>query len=185
MKSDVDVPPLQRSDGTFATTGDEKANILNDFFASVFTVDDGNVPHFNKRNPPNKFLNSVPFSYHSVLSALKKLPSKTSKSPDKYPALFLKSIADEIAIPLCFLFELSMKTGQIPTVWKKAIVIPVYKKGPSSLANNYRPISLTSICCKVMETVVKNSMFSFLLANKLISSLQHGFLVDAQPQPNS
>ena len=64
----------------------------------------------------------------------------------------------------------------IPSEWRLANVTPIYKKGNRNLCSNYRPISLTSTCCKIAERVVKNCILSFLDQHKLISSTQHGFL---------
>ena len=56
------------------------------------------------------------------------------------------------------------------------MVIPVYKKKSPSDVANYRPISLTSICCKLMEHVIKGQLLEFLRHNDLISEHHHGFL---------
>ena len=66
--------------------------------------------------------------------------------------------------------------GEIPDDWKKANVSAIFKKGAKSLAENYRPISLTSLVCKLMETFVKDAILSHLLENKLLSPKQFGFL---------
>ena len=63
-----------------------------------------------------------------------------------------------------------------PQAWKDAIVVPIHKKGKKSDTNNYRPISLTSIVCKVFESVIKDNLMDFLLKNNLLSNAQHGFL---------
>ena len=71
-------------------------------------------------------------------------------------------------------------TCDVPQIWRTAVVVPVFKikKGVSSNADNYRPrpISLTCCCCKVMESIIKDHMLSFLLQHNLISKQQHGFL---------
>ena len=100
--------------------------MLNDYFASVFTADDGLFPEFVLRLSENKSLNCVLFPFDKVLKTLKSLPSKCS---DGFPAFFLKSLAPSIAFPLSLLFEMSMSTGHIPLVWKTAFVCPVFKKG--------------------------------------------------------
>ena len=62
----------------------------------------------------------------------------------------------------------------VPDEWRLATVIPVFKKGCPSSPNNYRPISLTCIPCKIMESIFKDHMLTFLNANNLISANQHG-----------
>ena len=69
-----------------------------------------------------------------------------------------------------------MDCGCIPRSWKQAIVCLVFKKGSRKLPSNYRPVSLTSVCCKVMKSIVYDSMISFLRSNNLISKDRFGFL---------
>ena len=56
------------------------------------------------------------------------------------------------------------------------MVTPIFKKGKSSDASNYRSISLTSLCCKIMESVIKDDILAHMLSKGLISRHQHGFL---------
>jgi hypothetical protein len=121
-------------------------------------------------------LSDINFSIDDVYRILRRMKPKTSKGPDGYSAVFLKSLASSIAFPLTILFSESFCTGTIPSVWKQALVIPSFKKGLASDPNNYRPISLTCICCKVMESVIKEQVLSFLLKHNKITKQQHGFL---------
>jgi hypothetical protein len=73
-------------------------------------------------------------------------------------------------------FNQSFQSGKLPSIWKHAIVTPVFKKGLSSNVCNYRPISITCVCCKVMETIINEQMLNFLLNHKKITKQQHGFL---------
>jgi hypothetical protein len=63
----------------------------------------------------------------------------------------LKELADEISPLLQLVYTKSLDTGEVPADWRTANVSPVYKKGLKSAAENYRPISLTSVCCKILE----------------------------------
>ena len=81
-----------------------------------------------------------------------------------------------IAKPLSMLFSISMASGVLPSIWKKAIIIPIFKKGDKSNSANYRPISLTSIICKIMESIIKDNILSYLNRNDLIYSKQYGFM---------
>ena len=69
----------------------------------------------------------------------------------------------------------SLNTGNIPSDWLLANVTPVYKKGSKDLPTNYHPISLTSICSKVMEHIIYHSIMSHLNRNDVLSGNQHGF----------
>ena len=76
--------------------------------------------------------------------------SKAAGHDDIHP-LFLKMLARIIASPLSELFNESLATGELPQDWKLAVVSPVYKHGGQENPANYRPVSLTSVPCKVME----------------------------------
>jgi hypothetical protein len=176
LKSNSDIPPLRRDCGSFTDSPKEKAEIMNKFFASVLTVDDNACPSFDRKVPDHVGINTVQFPVEIVMKKLKKLPSKLSKTPDKIPAFYWKSVASCVAEPLARLFELSMTTETIPELWREAWVIPIHKKGIASLASNYRPISLTCICCKVMESIVADALLLYLRARNLLSKHQFGFL---------
>jgi len=81
-----------------------------------------------------------------------------------------------IAKPLSMMFTSFFSVHQIPEVWSKSIVTPVFKTGSSCDPANYRPISLTCVACKLMERVIANQILSYLRTHNLISKHQHGFL---------
>ena len=74
--------------------------------------------------------------------------------------------------------------GQIPDAWRKAVVTPVYKKGSSCDPANYRPISQTSIFCKLMERVIAAELSDYLLSRGVITSHQHGFIAKRSTTTN-
>ena len=74
------------------------------------------------------------------------------------------------------IFRESMKTREVPSDWKKANVTPIFKKGAKAEPGNYRPVSLTSVCCKLMETLIRDQLMDHLLKNDLINQSQHGFM---------
>src|SRR5207245_10785027 len=65
---------------------------------------------------------------------------------------------------------------EVPLQWKQTYVVPIHKKGPPSVVDNYRPITLANSCSKIFESVLKDKLLLFLNANKLLSPSQHGFL---------
>ena len=73
-------------------------------------------------------------------------------------------------------FNLSLKEGVVPFEWKEANIIPLFKKGSRNKSENYRPVSLTSVTCKLLERLIKDHMVDFLVKHKLLNSSQHGFL---------
>ena len=111
-----------------------------------------------------------------ILSALAKLSNKVSRTPDGIPALFLKRIGPCILDALWYLFNLSLKSSELPHQWKEAVVIPIHKKGCSDQPTNYRPISLTCAMCRVFESILPEKMLVHLHHHNLLSSNQFGFI---------
>ena len=87
----------------------------------------------------------------------------------------MKEYSTYIAPILHIIFRESLSKGQLPEDWKKAHIIPVFKKGNKHDASNYRPVSLTSICCKTLEHVVASHIMSNLDSRGIITERQHGF----------
>ena len=77
--------------------------------------------------------------------------------------------------PLTLHYNISLKQGILPDAWKEAIVIAFHKKGSKQQACNYRPISLTSVICKMLEAIIKEHIMNHLLTHNLLSDYQHGF----------
>ncbi|MDW0252237.1 MAG: reverse transcriptase family protein, partial [Nitrososphaeraceae archaeon] len=178
VSSHPGVPPLRDTHGNTVTLDAEKAELLNSFFSSVFTVDNHIIA------PPSS---SIPLSLSNqfsgvcstpdlVLKAIHKLKNSLSCGVDLLPAYLYKQLAMSIAYPLNIIFNLSLSTSKLPADWKAAIVTPVFKKGLASDPSNYRPISLTSTACKILESVIKDHIVAYLISNSLISPKQHGFL---------
>ncbi|CAM4567275.1 unnamed protein product [Lepidochelys kempii] len=87
----------------------------------------------------------------------------------------LKELVDVIAEPLAIIFENSWQSEEVPDDWKKANVVPIFKKGEKKDPGNYRPVSLTSVPGKIMEQVLKQSILKHLEERKVIRNSQHGF----------
>ena len=78
--------------------------------------------------------------------------------------------------PLAHVFNMSLQEGIVPLEWKEAKIISLITKGSRNKSVIYRPVSLTSVICKVLETIIRDHMMDFLIKHKLINSYQHGFL---------
>jgi ribonucleases P/MRP protein subunit RPP40 len=96
--------------------------------------------------------------------------------PEGFPPYLLKQVGRSVAYPLSLIFNSFMSISTIPSVWKHAVITPIYKKGLQSNPGNYRPISLTSIFSKLMERCIATKILDFLQTSKLLSNHQHGFL---------
>ena len=82
----------------------------------------------------------------------------------------------ELSPVLAQIFSKSTEEGEVPADWRTANVTPIFKKGAKTKMENYRPVSLTSIPCKIMESIVKDSLMAHLEENSLMNPSQHGFM---------
>lgn len=169
------IAPLKDSSGILKITNEEKANLLNEYFSSVFIENNGINNNIRRKCSEHVNFANISFSPVIVNMYLKKLKPKLSHTPDGIPAFILRTFSDELALPLSIIFERSFSVSKLPTIWLTADVTPVYKKGFSSDPKNYRPISLTSACCKTMERIFCEKIRTFLDENHLLSNNQHGF----------
>ncbi|CAM4565967.1 unnamed protein product [Caretta caretta] len=96
-------------------------------------------------------------------------------APDALHLRVLKELAEVIAEPLAIIFENSWRSGEVADDWKKANVVPIFKKGKKEDPGNYRPVSLTSVPGKIMVQVLKESIRKHLEERKVIRNSQHGF----------
>jgi hypothetical protein len=167
---------IKDPDGNIVSDPVDRANCFNDFFGSVFTVDNNILPHIDSRVPEHVSLNYITFTRTEVFKILKQLNAKSAGGPDHIPPILLKNIAPSIAAPLASMFELFFQHSFLPKIWRESIVKPIFKNKDSSSVTNYRPISLTCTCCKVMESVIHVQLMSYLCEHNLISKAQHGFL---------
>ena len=81
-----------------------------------------------------------------------------------------------IAEPLSVIYLRSINSSKLPSQWLTADITPIFKKGVSSDPSNYRPVSLTSVCCKVLESIINDNLIKYLKDHSIISKTQHGFL---------
>ena len=150
LKSTSGISPLDKKDGEKAISDEDKANVLNDFFASVFTKENFNdFPHVEAGVYSNGItLTDIRVTQESVKQKLLNLDPNKAQGPDKVPARVLKELSDELSLPFCLLFNKSIEDGYVPSDWKSAEVVAIFKKGKRSDPGNYRPVSLTCISSK-------------------------------------
>ena len=110
-----------------------------------------------------------------VLKQLRALKRKKATGLDNLPSALLKDCADAIAGPLSHLINLSLKTGTVPLIWKKARITPLHKSGSTTTPENYRPISVLPILSKILEKSVHEQFYNFLEKENLISNRQFGY----------
>ena len=112
---------------------------------------------------------------NSVIKLLSGLNTSKANGPDLLPMHVLKEAATEIAPYLSFIFQQSINTGEVPPEWKHTNVVAIFKKGSRSEAANYRPVSLTSVHCKLLEHIIYRSIMIYLNSFDILVDAQHGF----------
>ena len=166
---------LKNSSGNITTDRTEIAGILNDQFESVFSVDDGIEPVFANRTEFICSDESI-ISRSDIILRLEKLDCNKAPGGDNITQHVLKNCSESLSCALEIIFGKSLIEGDVPNEWREANVTPLFKKGSKLAASNYRPVSLTSVCCKIMEGIIRDRITSHLNLHKLISSSQHGFV---------
>ena len=127
----------------------------------------GTSPH-----PP---MEEIRIDNHGVHKLLRGLKPHKATGPDMVPARFLKDFAMELSNIITKLFQYSIDSGTIPDDWKKASIVPIFKKGEKHKPANYRPVSLTSICCKLLEHIVHSNIMDHYDHLDILTDKQHGF----------
>ena len=173
------IGPLKREDGSLAVNDVEKANLINDFFANIGTRlgrANRNFPHQSDRigcSVPS--VTDITICEDSVRRKLKAIKPNKSAGPDDIAPKLLKLAEPAIVSPLTGLFSFCAHLGETFTDWKKARLIPVYKKDDEADTNNYRPISLLSIPSKIMESCVSESVVRHVFQNNLVTDKQWAY----------
>jgi len=123
------------------TSDQQKANLLNGYFAAVGVVDDGKPLDVSSPILSGIKLDSIAFTPEKLSKVMRDIKSNSSPRPDGYPPVLLKKLSCSLAQPLSVIFTSLMSIGQVPLAWKQATVTPVFKGGIASDPSNYRPIS--------------------------------------------
>ena len=171
-KDNTGVSPL-KVDGKLFSDPKSKSNILLDQFKSVFTKPDKSpLPHL--KSPPVQ-IDQIKICKKGVTKLLKDIKPSKAPGPDAIPNIVLKTCAENISPSLSLIFQRSLDTGILPKDWLTANVSCAFKKGDRHQAENYRPISLTSVPCKLLEHIICRHILNHLETNKILSNLNHGF----------
>ena len=158
------VGPLKDNDGLVITKGKEMADALNIYLSSVFTLEDkNNLPVHEPLLADNvECFTNMLITPAMIVTKIKKLKDNKSPGIDGITQKLLKEIAEENCVPLAIMFNLSLREGTVPHKWKHANVVPIFKKGNRCKAGNYRLVSLTSVVCKLLESLLRDHMVDFL-----------------------
>ena len=156
------------------------AEHFNEYFVSVgpnlaATIPSSykNFESFLSGNYPT--LDESPITNDEIKNAFSTLKSNTSPGFDDISSNVIKFVFDALIKPIKHVFDLSLKNGVFPDKLKIARVTPIYKSGEEELVNNYRPISVLSCFSKILERIMYNRLYSFLVDNNIFYMKQFGF----------
>ena len=169
------VGPLKLDNGDLIADCGKMAELLATSFCQAYCSHELPAPFPHQVSDAS--IITVPVSIEDVRNRLAFLDPDSSMGPDGLHPCLLKS-CPSLTIPLHMIFRQSVAQGKLPVEWKRSEIIPIFKKESRHVPPNYRPISLTSICCKTLERIIVQALYDFLEANQLLSNDQFGFRRD-------
>lgn len=140
------------------------AFVLNDMFVKAFSSDAGSCfPMY----PDYDFFPMDPLilDYDGIVKLIDNLKISSSCGIDNITPKFIKHTKIYISVYLVKIFEQSLSLGVLPSDWKIGKVVPLHKTGDKHSPLNYRPISLTSTPCKLLEHIIYSHLVNFLDSN--------------------
>ena len=169
----IDVPTLKT--GTKVCNSDiDKAEALNNHLHNILRIPKRKITLFDGVSPFES-IPSLSIDACGVLSQRRRLNPNKAHEPVELSPQLLKLVAKELAPALTIIFQQSYDLSSTPKNWNSTIVTPIYKKDLISDPSNYRPISHTCICCKIMEDIMLSHVAKHIAKNNIIINEQHGF----------
>jgi hypothetical protein len=154
---------------------EDKANAFGDYFASIFS-NEGNHEFNNLPYRGCNDNNNVVIDLKDIEKRMSNINIAKSAGCDGIHPRVLKELSSVLAYPLKLIFEHSFRNKELPIDWLSADITVIFKKGKKTEAGNYRPVSLTCICCKLMESIIRDHIMDYFYNNKLLSNKQFGFI---------
>ena len=170
-----EISALTKEDGELTHDETEMCNVCNGYFHSAFNrpIEGEDLPEMECVCDVD--ISNIVITPDIVRKKLEKLNKYKSSGPDNIHPHILREAASSICVPLSMIYEDSLEVGETPEDWRTANVTPIFKKGDRNNPANYRPVSLTSQVCKVLESIVRERVIEHLNSNNLLSEEQHGF----------
>ena len=153
----------------------EKAGVLSNQFQSVFTQEDTSHMPSLTEEPRLPSIGQLLISTNGVKKLLSNIDPKKACGPDEIPCRIMKERAEEIAPYLKDIYQQSIDNNVVPEDWRSANITCLFKKGDRSVPANYRPVSLTSVPCKILEHIIFRHINTHLDRHKFLVDYQHGF----------
>ncbi|KAK3103498.1 hypothetical protein FSP39_019645 [Pinctada imbricata] len=151
-----------KSEGILHQDSKTKAELLNKQFESVFTKENSEETLPSLSETPYPKMSDIKVRIDGVKKLLGKLDTHQASCPNNIANTMLKNCAEELASVFSNIFQQSLDTGTLPKDWRNANISLVFKKGNKHVASNYRPVSLTSVCCKTLEHIICSNILKHL-----------------------
>ena len=135
-----------------------------------------NVPESKFNGSEGERLGQLVVTPEVVASKMNNMKENKSPGVDGISPKILKETVEQISTLLAHVFNMSLQEAIVPLEWKEAYIIPLFKPGSRNKSVHYRPVSLTSVIFKLLETIIRDHMMDFLIKHKLINPSLHGFL---------
>ena len=153
--------PLEDPNRNVIDSSKDMAEVFNEYFATVFTNEVGSC------------MPEVLTAIHVTEDIIRKklMSIRTDKAPgvDELVPRFLAALSDEISVPLSIIYNRSLREGEVPNDWRDATVSPIFKSGSRAAPGNYRPVSLTCVLCKILESIIRDGLVGYLVLYKIHS----------------
>ena len=174
IRGQANFPTQMFHNSSLASNNQEKAQLFNKYFYSVFSTDNDTPDTVPPTYTSANILQDIEVNEMEVLIILNSLDINKATGIDNISPKVLIYCALPLLKPICHLFTASLTTSSIPTQWRTHCITPVHKSGDKSLVRNYRPISLLCILSKVLEKLVYNKIMYHL--ENSFTKHQYGFL---------
>ena len=140
----------------------------------LYTLERKQVNPFKRTKPIPRY-RDISIDSNRVKKLLDRLDPNKASGPDDLSTRVLKYCSAEIAQVLACTINQSLIQAIISDDWRQANVAPIYKKGEKYDQANYRPVSLTCICCKTFEHILASKIVQHLSEHGILVESQHGF----------
>ena len=165
------IPEVIRNNSSISSDNVAKANMFNKYFFEQFS----NTSTYDTTiDFTNDDAYDIDFSCTRIKNLLDNINVNKAPGPDGIHGNVLKFCSMSLCRPLSIIFKLCYNTGIIPSEWKSANIVPIYKQGDKAVVSNYRPISLICLTAKIMEQIIQDEFLC--RTQEFIGMEQHGFL---------
>ena len=167
------IGPIKLPNGDITDDSLSMANCFVHSFASVFRTEILAHPFLHQIcNSRVEQLQITPVIIENIIASIN---LNSAMGDDGIHPRLLESLKHVLSIPLCLIFNSSLQFGILPVQWLNSTVVPIYKKSHRYNPLNYRPISLTSVTCKLLEKIIVNHLTDYLQLNNILTPQQYGF----------